>query len=123
VSEFEEPLAEVTDAPNQAIFDRDGNRCVRCGGRPNTTQHRIHGNRADRRPSNLLSMCMGPGTKDCHSWAESHRRDARTMGWEVSRHGRRDATLRVSAWMEWGPYGRGWYRLDDAGGLTLVEAG
>jgi hypothetical protein len=99
---------------------RDGGRCCGCGGHAESVQHRIHGDRTDNRPSNLLSMCGG-GTTGCHGWAESHRRLAREWGWEVSKY-QRSLTTTKAAWMENGPLGRGWYLLDDGGGLKLAEA-
>jgi len=110
----------VTD--NAAIFRRDM-RCIRCGERPNTTQHRIHGNRKDRRSSNLISACMGPGTKDCHGFMEAERKVSAMNGWEVSKYdpdgGLVDTTLHP-VYMPWGPLGPGWYSLDDDCGIALI---
>lgn len=122
-----EPGGVVTNATNAEIFTRDGGndqagKCVRCGERANTTQHRVHGNRADRRPSNLLSACMGPGTRDCHGYMEAHRRESRTWGWEVHK-AHRDRTATLAAWFEVGPEGRGWYLLADDLTYKLVEPG
>jgi hypothetical protein len=102
-----------------AIHTRDGGKCCGCGGHARSVQHRIHGNRSDNRPSNLLSFC-GDGVTGCHGYAEHHRAEARLWGWEVSKHRRGDTTT-AKAWMENGPYGRGFYLLDDDGGLRLVE--
>ena len=108
--------------PNDPIYLRDG-RCVRCGERPNTVQHRIHGNRKDRRPSNLLSACMGPGTKDCHSWMEANREAAAQCGWECSKFapgGGMTDTAAAPVWMPWGLLGKGWYLLPDDGGMAVL---
>jgi hypothetical protein len=106
-------------ASNADIMERDGHRCARCGEQAATCHHRIHGNRADRRPSVLLAVC-GDGTTGCHGWIEAHPRDSRTMGWTVSKHGRDPA--RVPVWMENGVLGRGWYLLADDLTIRLVEA-
>ena len=116
---FEPSTEVITNASNAQIFERDGGKCCRCGRAAESVHHRVHGKREDRRPSNLLSAC-GSGTTKCHGWFEAHPRDSRTMGWTASRHSRDNTKTPV--WMEAGTLGRGWYLLNDQGGLTLVEA-
>ncbi len=97
---------------SSAILARDDFACVRCGKFCNydySIHHRILGNRKDRRASNLITLC-GSGTTGCHAWVHSHSEVARSMGWIVSRHGRRDSTTSRPVW-----YGQrnAWYLLDD----------
>lgn len=97
-----------------AVLERDGYRCVRCGkiivGISHVSvHHRILGNRKDRRPSNLITLC-GSGTTGCHGWVHNHPVDAKTRGWIVSRFARRDATPELSVWYE---HESRWYLLGD----------
>jgi hypothetical protein len=103
------------------VHERDACRCVRCGQRAESVHHRIHGNRSDNRASNRLSTC-GDGTTGCHGWIEDHWTEAEVMGWTVSKHapGGHVDTAALRVWMENGPYGRGWYLLDDEGGLDRL---
>jgi len=112
---FEPGGPKITGASNAQVFERDGYKCVVHGDRATEVHHRVHGNRKDRRPSNLLSVCRA-----AHDWIEHHFTAAEAKGWTVSRHGQ-DTEL-VKAWMEHGPLGRGEYLLDDYLGLNLVEA-
>jgi hypothetical protein len=107
------------------IHQRDGGMCVMrvpgvCRGRAESTDHRIHGNRKDRRPSNLLSTC-GDGTTGCHGWKEAHPAEAAARRWTVTRHGHVD-TATVPVWMDHAVYGPGWYLLDNEYGLNPTEA-
>ena len=98
------------------IFERDRLCVVHGGHAPTEEHHRVHGNRADNRASNKLGVC-----RTAHGWIEAHPRDARTMGWTVSRHGQ--DTTKVPVWMEAGQLGRGFYLLGDDYTLNLVEPG
>jgi hypothetical protein len=108
------------------IHTRDGGKCVVHGDRAETVHHRNH-DHSDDRPSNRISVC-GSGTTGAHGWIEAHPAGAGVggdgPGWTVSRHGarspdliigsvRRVDTTQVPVWMEAGPYGQGWYLLDD----------
>jgi hypothetical protein len=104
---------------NEPVYARDGWRCIRCGRRAESVHHRIHGDRSDRRPSNLISAC-GDGVRSCHGFFEREPEAATEMGWTVSRFGVDPATARV--WLNFGPYGRAWYLLDDEYGLDLDRA-
>ena len=96
--------------------ERDGRRCVVFGILAETTHHRIHGDRSNMRPSNLLSV-SGSGTTGGHGWIEHNPLAAReAYGWTVSKHDPRDLT-EIPAWMEAGPFGQGWYLLDDEWGF------
>lgn len=91
------------------IHDRDGGRCVIHGDQAQTVHHRNHIH-ADDRPSNRISVC-GSGTTRAHGWIEGHWALANTHGWTISKYEPDPRTIPV--WMEAGPYGRGWYLLDD----------
>ena len=115
----------MSGSPNDPIYIRDGYRCAYqvpgvCSGRADGADHRIHGDRSDRRPSNLISAC-GSGTTGCHGWKEAHPAAAGAWGWTVSRHGDRD-TSRVPAHLDHPVYGQGWYALDDEGGISRLHA-
>jgi len=104
------------------IHQRDGHRCARCGKRSESVQHRIHGDRTDNRASNLVALC-GDGTQGCHGWCESHRRDARTLGWEVSKYRRQDTT-EITVYYVNHPLSPGrpaWIRLRDDLTAELAE--
>jgi len=97
------------------VADRDapGGMCVCCGERgASDDHHRILGNTADDRLSNLLRLRHA-----CHMrWHQREVRRARELGYIVSRHGPREATLEVPVWYDQPQAARvGWYRLDDAG--------
>jgi hypothetical protein len=99
--------------------ERDGGRCVVTGKPAQTTHHRVHGNRSDMRPSNLLSV-QGDGTVGAHSWIEHHPAAAgldSLLGWYVSKHDQRDLT-EIPVWYEAGPFGQGLYLLDDSWGFA-----
>jgi hypothetical protein len=113
-------LRALTSATNAQIFERDGWRCVVCGGRAQSVHHRVHGNRSDRRPSNLVSTC-GDGTRGDHGWIEAHFKAAAKRGWTVSRHDRRP-TAEIPVFMANGPLGTGEYLLGDDLTLNLAEA-
>jgi hypothetical protein len=98
------------------VHERDGGRCAVHGDQAQTVHHRVHGDRADMRSSGLLSVC-GDGTTGGHGWIEAHPQAARERGWTVSRHHLAPLT-EIPVWMEAGPYGRGWYLLDDDCGFT-----
>ena len=98
------------------VHQRDGGKCVVTGGPAETVHHRVHGNRSDMRPANLLSV-SGSGVTVGHGWIEAHPAAAATRGWTVSKHDPRDLTD-IPVWMENGPLGRGWYLLDNEYGFT-----
>ncbi len=80
-----------------AILERDGHCCVRCGGAcwgerglAYSLQHRrARGMGGTERPDtnmpqNGILLCgSGSGDSGCHSWAESHRGEARAHGWAI----------------------------------------
>ena len=81
-----------------AVLHRDGYRCVRCDrpivgerGVDWSCHHRTpRGMGGSKRPevnspAALLSLC-GSGTTGCHGYVESHRAEALTNGWLVSRY-------------------------------------
>jgi len=107
---------------NYPIFLRDAGRCCYqvpgvCRGRAESTDHRIHGNRKDRRPSNLISAC-GDGTTACHGWAEAHPADAEVMGWTVRHETVNTDTATIPVYLHHAVWGTGWFILDDRYGVT-----
>jgi hypothetical protein len=82
-----------------AILERDGNACGRCGGAlwgtrgfDYSIQHRrargAGGSLAPdtNAPQNGLALC-GHGTAGCHGHVESHREEAEDNGWAVPQGG------------------------------------
>lgn len=90
-----------TKAVVALVWERDQGSCARCGtgllfedrGFGWSVHHRsprgMGGSKAPHvnRPANLVTLC-GSGVTGCHGWVESHREQATTDGWLVSRHGR-----------------------------------
>ncbi|GAA4439670.1 HNH endonuclease [Phytohabitans houttuyneae] len=79
----------------EAMRQRDGFQCVRCGGachgergRDWSAQHRrARGSGGSSRPDtnrlqNLILLC-GSATTGCHGWVESHKAEAERHGWVV----------------------------------------
>jgi hypothetical protein len=62
-----------------------------------------------------VSVC-GDGTRGDHGWIEAHWTRANQAGWTISKHTADPAQEPV--WYEDGPFGRGWYLLDDNLGFT-----
>lgn len=111
---------------------RDGGRCVADGVQFGSWQaysahHRILGDRADNRPSNMIMLC-GTGATGCHGLrvhGHAHRDDeargrrwAERLGYRVSRHADRETTLTIPVWYDQPGLRVGWYYLDDDGGLS-----
>lgn len=74
------------------VLERDNYQCQRCGA-PGTNIHhrRPRGMGGTRRrdtntPVNLITLC-GSGTTGCHGWIESHRDEARELGFLVVQAG------------------------------------
>lgn len=99
------------------VHDRDGGKCVVHGDRAQTVHHRNH-HHGDNRPANRISVC-GSGTTEAHGWVEAHPALAGLAGedgpgWTISRHGGPlGDPAQIPVWYEAGPYGQGWYLLDD----------
>jgi hypothetical protein len=107
------------------IFERDGWRCVVTGDRAESVHHRIHGDRTDMRPSNLLSV-SGSGTTGGHGWIEAHWKFAAhpSRGWTVSKFdpsGGPPDTTKIPVFMANGPLGTGMYLLDDDYNIRLAD--
>ena len=91
---------EFSKRTASVIFDRDHGRCFRCGefvwsgerGASWSLHHRrprgAGGSSVDwvNLPSNGVILC-GTGTTGDHGWAESHREDARALGFLVALNG------------------------------------
>jgi hypothetical protein len=66
----------------------------------------------------------GSGTTGCHGHMEAERVEAALCGWEVSKFtpdGKPADTTARPVWMPFGPMGEGWYLLDDAYGIGLLD--
>jgi hypothetical protein len=102
-------------------------RCVSCGAAQCRRHHRILGNTSDNRLSNRLALCgWGNVPPGCHGGAHQAGRLARTLGYIVTRHGPRTATLDVPVFYYQPAAGTlpgriGWFTLDDAGELAPVD--
>ena len=107
---------------------RDLWSCVACGRRLDSSveqasvNHRIQGNRKDRRPSNGVLMC-GTGITGCHGSAGgTGRAEGGRLGYMVSRHCPREWTTRIPVFYNQPNMGRrGWCLLDDAGGVHATR--
>lgn len=83
--------SEVPEDIRNAVLERDGNACVRCGvaiHRPYySLQHRrargMGGSRLLHTMANLVTLC-GTGTTGCHGDVESNRDGSRALGWLVA---------------------------------------
>jgi hypothetical protein len=64
-------------------------------------------------PSNLITLC-GSGTTGCHGWVEDHPREAKAMGWSVSRYAN-PAITPVSSWAH------GWVLLLTSGDIEHLH--
>lgn len=76
---------DPTDAVRQAIYERDGHCCQRCGvyAYGGSLHHRVNKSvGGDARPANLVLLC-GSGTTGCHGWVTRNVKKARTAGWAV----------------------------------------
>ena len=83
-------MTGVAPKTREAVYERDGHRCIRCGApSPLTLQHRrARGMGGSSDPStngtaNLIVLC-GSGTSGCHGWVESHPTEANLAGWRVA---------------------------------------
>lgn len=73
------------------ILNRDGWRCRRCGWGDATgdTLHVHHldaggmGRGKDDRPDNLVTLCAGPGTPDCHGRTHAYPAESYEHGWLI----------------------------------------
>lgn len=119
-AEFEmDGVPPILKATNDEIKDRHGGRCaVHRHCLAQTVHHRIHGNRKDRRPENLLAVC-GDGVYGGHGFIEANPDEAMRKGWTVTKF--TDDPGRTPVWLADCITGPGWYRLDCWNGLTPCE--
>lgn len=105
-----------------AVLDRDGHRCVRCGiavdqawtySIHHRTPRGMGGSKQANTMPNLITLC-GSGVTLRHGWIESHRDAARDLGYLV-RRGHVPAHTPVHL------AGRGWVLLGPAGEITATE--
>jgi len=81
----------IPNAIRQAVIDRDGRLCRRCGRPGGSIHHRIPRGMGGSRdpkinsPANLVFVC-GHGTAGCHGWIEAHRTESYMSGWLVHRY-------------------------------------
>lgn len=68
------------DTASRALASRSQGRCEGCAAAGDLERaHRDRRSAGGRwAPANLLHLCRG-----CHSWAHSHERHARGLGWEL----------------------------------------
>jgi hypothetical protein len=85
---------KVDDETRFAVLGRGGYKCERCredflrlGVSVHHRRPRMMGgskNQELHRPANLIALC-GSGTSGCHGWVESHRLEARTFGYLITK--------------------------------------
>lgn len=85
----QKPLG-VSPEVGMIVMDRAGYRCERCGSSDHpqgfSKHHRLprrmggSRNPSLHKPANLIFLC-GSGTSGCHGWVESHREEAREIGY------------------------------------------
>ncbi len=76
---------DVTKADREAVYERDGHCCQRCGvyAYGGSIHHRVNKSvGGDSRPANLVLLC-GSGTTRCHGWVTQNPAKAATTGWAV----------------------------------------
>lgn len=85
-----------TAATVELVWVRDGGRCARCGTGLHRENRGMSWSVHHRRPrgmggsggawvneaANLILLC-GSGVTGCHSWVETHRAEARDLGWLI----------------------------------------
>lgn len=75
---------------DEAIYERDDHRCVRCGTRANNVHHRKLRARAWKWEVNLASnriATCGSGSTGCHGWMHENPAEATKNGWIVASWG------------------------------------
>lgn len=116
-------MTAVSAKTREAVLDRDGFRCVSCGGHLTgpygySLHHRCpKGMGGTKRPesnspANLLTLC-GSGVTGCHGFVESNRELAYDWGYLVHRI---DNPADVPVLTR-----NGWVLFDDAGGKTYRD--
>lgn len=106
--------SEIPDDVREAVLERDGHACVRCGVTVQRPVYSLHHRRArgmggSRRlhtMANLVTLC-GTGTTGCHGDVESDREASEAAGWLLPR---RRATVTPEEWpvLRWTPDGPQW---------------
>lgn len=113
----------VPQSLRELVLERDEYKCVRCGcsivGRQYSLQHRkarqMGGRKGAHTAANLIVLC-GSATSagGCHEAVESHREDARGLGYSVPSWGDPE---RLPVWRHgfgWQlPTGDGWISCDE----------
>ena len=93
-------------------------RCERCGQREPLSMHHRHkrGQGGTWAPSNIVVVC-GDGTTGCHGWIEHNATNANAEGWHLRPHDPDGSKVPLRV------HNVPWCRvkLDDAGGMTLVD--
>ena len=104
----------IPSAIRDAVLERDGHACVRCGAAVQRPYYSLHhrrargmgGSRLLHTMANLVTLC-GSGTTGCHGEVESDRDAAEAVGWLLPK---RLATVAPEEWpvLRWTPRGPEW---------------
>jgi hypothetical protein len=104
------------------ILERDGYACSRClrllEGNYYSLHHRLPRGRGGKHTAaNLVTVCGSGTSPGCHSWIETHRREATEQGWLV--HSGMDPAripiFRSGVWLQ--PSEGSWEPVEGDGGL------
>lgn len=109
-------MSAIPGVIRKKVHERDGGRCVRCGGQASDLHHRQRRREGGHVLSNLISLCGRGNTSGCHGWAHSHPAEARDEGFIVSAWG---DPLTQWVWRWDGAR----VLFDDEGGITFVPMG
>lgn len=79
-------MSAIPTKSRELVHERDDNRCVRCGTKPQVRNwHHRRGRSVpddhQHAPCNGVTLCP-----TCHKWVHEHPFEARKEGWIVARH-------------------------------------
>lgn len=68
----------------QAMFERSGGTCERCGQRGESIHHRKLRSRGGKHDGDNCVVLCGDGVRGCHGWCHANPKEATETGWMVS---------------------------------------
>lgn len=107
-------MTKAEKTARRLVRERSGGVCESCGAaRATNFQHRKgRGQGGPWSAANGFDVC-GSGTTGCHGYMHAHPAESYERGWSVRSHDDPAAVPVQTA--------RGWFLLDDDGGLTAAE--